>query len=263
MIGGLGWLGGERLRLDGYQFLLESGQLTEPQLRELENDLRQTEDEIPQIRTRSHYAEAVLELDTMKMLTSLSSLQLVGYRRTPAIPLDSFFGFFPQLRWYFTQEMSETIVSVESFGKNDLSGKFSRPLTMMMQPVWSSYDAAFRELTAQVRAMRGLVAAELYKREHGDYPETLAGLLPDPFSGKPLLYRKGECPWQEESLRWIQPEKPEEGDLPFLDERPYREQEIKQTAVPAVQVWSVGPNGKNDDGNGDDIRAVMRMQGGK
>ena len=105
-------------------------------------------------------------------------------------------------------------------------------------------------LTARLRAVRGLIQAELYRRKHGDWPESLPDLPLDPYSGKPLLYRKGECLQKFNRLD----SEPPHRILPEIH------------SVPAIQVWSVGPDGVDDGGfrpdgsHCDDVRALLRIQ---
>lgn len=81
---------------------------------------------------------------------------------------------------------------------------------------------------------------------------------PDPFTGKPLQYRFGDGPVLESSRRTAP-----------ADAAGYPGYEMQYRKVPAIQVWSVGPNGINEDGLGgydeaarrqcDDIRAIVRI----
>ena len=112
-----------------------------------------------------------------------------------------------------------------------------------------------------MRASQALLRAEAYRREHGDFPETLPDLPTDPFTGKPMLYRYGTAEITRYVLRFIK-------DPSWTDEeKPYEEYDLAPQATQAkvVQVWSVGPNGKDDDGQanllvGDDPRAIIRLE---
>ena len=114
----------------------------------------------------------------------------------------------------------------------------------MLLPALKPAGNKFYALTAQVRALQALLRAEAYRREYGDYPETLPDLPTDPFSGKPMLYRYGMAEIPKYVLRitevpaWTEEEKPRE------------EYELKPqtTRAKVVQVWSVGPNGQDDGG---------------
>ena len=81
----------------------------------------------------------------------------------------------------------------------------------------------YRNVLAKNRVLRCAIDALLEYRRTGAYPASMPSALEDPYTGKPLKYRVGECC--------------------FFDYD-------KQKAVPiqAIQVWSVGPNKTDDDG---------------
>ena len=133
-----------------------------------------------------------------------------------------------------------------------------RPLlfsSMLLPP--NAVGKEFHGLTARLRAMQALIMAEQHRRRHGDWPEQLENLPEDPFTGEPLRYHCGDCvlrvnvaTWDEESSRW--------------------KVDAQQRTVPAVQVWSVGPDKIDDNGlqaptqpdgrRPDDIRAILRLK---
>ncbi len=254
LIGGLVWVSCEDLRLDALELLLESNRLSGEQLRRFSQELSETEERIPQVQERAMYGEAVGLLDAIDLWNSGHSQMLVVFpfskEACRLVSRKSFFLFFPQLRWWNGLDTAEAF------------GQYATPPQMDSKPgshaprLLSSFCAPmggilrrFTELTARVRAMRGLIAAELYQREHGEYPEKMADLPLDPFSGKPLLYGKGE-------FRMVVAEKP-----PAPDDWKHRPHTIP---VSAVQVWSVGQNGKDDNGlnirfESDDVRAIRRI----
>ena len=119
-----------------------------------------------------------------------------------------------------------------------------------------SARTAIWNLVARLRAERVLIAAELYKREHGDYPETMADLPLDPLTGKPLRYRKGDCLWQVPASR-------EEGAAEDCSPFSRAGGETTKNTVSGVQVWGSGRDRHDNDGGNDDVRAILRMQGGK
>lgn len=92
------------------------------------------------------------------------------------------------------------------------------PLLAYALPSPDSVDFRDRATRASLHQLRAALAIQAYRREHdGDWPESLAALVPeylsdlplDPFSDQPLRYRPGG---------------------------------------PGFGVWSVGPNGVDDDG---------------
>ena len=105
-----------------------------------------------------------------------------------------------------------------------------------------------RALTANYRAMRALIGIELEKRKTGKYPENLENPPVDPFTGKPMFYKKGKMPlivkvWDPTLRRFVSEKREADG----------------------IAVWSVGPNRKNEQGQdqatarkfADDVRAKM------
>ena len=118
---------------------------------------------------------------------------------------------------------------------------------------WLQYAYyGYRKVLVQNRALRCAIDAVLGYRRTGAYPASMPSATEDPYTGKPLKYRVGEC--------W---------DFDY----------DKQKAVPiqAVQVWSVGPNKTDDDGvtfdlpcdsqrktsRRDDIRILLPLKQGE
>ena len=97
--------------------------------------------------------------------------------------------------------------------------------------------------------MEALIDAALERRRTGKYPEVLKAPPVDPYSGKPMKYRVGQVPMRR---------------ICGTDEKA----DIRFESHPGVAVWSVGPNGIDEDGaNGhdcggderDDIRALIAL----
>ena len=127
-------------------------------------------------------------------------------------------------------------------------GKRSGVLREMMLPASQSADKKIMVLTAWYRAMRALIGVELEKRRTGKYPERLENPPLDPFTGKPMFYKKGKMllivkVWNPALRRFVSEKREADG----------------------IAVWSVGPNRKNEQGQdqrttwnyADDVRAKM------
>ncbi|MBR4663263.1 MAG: hypothetical protein IKO93_05260, partial [Lentisphaeria bacterium] len=99
-------------------------------------------------------------------------------------------------------------------------------------PHSQSADKKIMVLTVWYRAMRALIGVELEKRQTGKYPDTLANPPVDPFTGKPMLYRKGRITINDPV--WI-------GGREKFDNKAVRQ-------VEGVEIISAGPNRKNDVG---------------
>jgi len=244
LIGGLVWLSTENLRIDGVEMLLESGQLTDGQLREISTELAQIEPEIPRIQERALYGEAVSMID---LCDSIATAQLFDDRlkRLKPVPALVLRYYVPQFWWLCLREKAET---TRQFNVPDFSCISSNPsdlpiLGEMFLSSLASISVRFNELTARVRGMRALIAAELWKREHGEYPDTLPSLPEDPRTGKPLLYRKGESRIQIERFHYNP--KTENWDS-----------RMEERTVPAIQVWSPAAG---DDGPQNRTRAIRKL----
>ncbi len=130
---------------------------------------------------------------------------------------------------------------------------------------------------ASLRTFRTALAAELYRRKYGAFPETLEKLVPeflpavpiDPFTGKALLYKKGALPivFREEFTSGfdslfgeVETEEPEEfGDLgplfgePTKPEPPKKEPEKTKKKEPSppflgIVIYSTGADKTDDEG---------------
>ena len=113
---------------------------------------------------------------------------------------------------------------------------------------------ARKHFIASSRVLRSLLMAELHKRQTGVYPDTLEELPPDPFTDKPLQYRKGDCKVIRYHCKWLKHWEADDtsGTGEDNDEtskvRGYWTSEPQEETVEAVQIWSVGPNGIDDGG---------------
>ena len=111
-------------------------------------------------------------------------------------------------------------------------GKGPGILREMMFPASQSFNKKIMVLTAWYRAMRALIGVELEKRRTGKYPDTLANPPVDPFTGKPMIYRKGRITINDPV--WI-------GGREKFDNKAVRQ-------VNGIEIVSAGPNRKNDVG---------------
>ena len=81
----------------------------------------------------------------------------------------------------------------------------------------------YQGILARNRALRCAIEAVLVYRRTGEYPATLASMPEDPFTGKPMKYRVGDC------LK-------------------YDYEKREGLTIQAIQVWSIGFNQTDDDG---------------
>ncbi|MCR5380843.1 MAG: hypothetical protein K6G44_07670 [Lentisphaeria bacterium] len=233
LIGGLVWLSAENMRLDAMERLLESHLLTEEDLQCLAAELVALEEQVPVIHQHSMYAEAVFSQDV-----------LWGLETGKAEDVNVAFA---QLRWFYPQlwlqaaldkEQMLKVYLAEDFNSMDYIKHNAYILSRMLTPALKPSGNKFHGLTARARAMQALLKAEAYRRENGDFPETMSDLPSDPFTGKPMLYRYGIAEISEYVLKVNEDEEPcETYEL---------EPQTKQAKV--VQVWSAGPNGVDNGG---------------
>lgn len=251
LIGSLIWLAIENIRLRCAEELLESQLLSDSQLTELDKGLAELELTIPANHQQAIYSEAVFGLDVLYGLET-------GKSSMAAAALGGFRWFFP-LFWVHTALDKEHLIrtfSSDDFTKIDAPSAVLKPylLSMMLLPALHNAGNRFYALTARVRAARTLIRAEAYRRRHGKFPAELDDLPTDPFTGKPMSYRVGQTNAFETFWR--------KTDKGFTSDSRIR-------AVNAVQVWSVGPDRKDNGGADyqepgtkiryDDVRALIRL----
>jgi len=262
MLGTQVWVRGEMRRLDALEMLLESGLLTNDELRRTSDALLQTETEtLPRMLERMRYSEVVDLLDVLPLKDEdeWNESWFEGANRGIHRPSRKALSpFLPQFRWWLALDKAELYGKIIDFpGKED---EFCWDELRPYYSWWICEIDGTREtvcnLVARLRAERVLIAAELYKREHGDYPETMADLPLDPFTGKPLRYRKGDSLWQVPASH---EEDAAEDSSPFSR----AVGETTKNTVHGVQVWGSGRDRHDNDGGNDDVRAILRMQGGK
>ena len=251
----------EALRLDALELLLEAGTGSA-------DWLEQEAEELQELRARSIVAEeqgffayVAGELDAMDSAahTGIPPVTQLSYQ--PLCPRALRF-FFPQFRWYCSADRTELMRMCDVPAFRNMRGVevIGKPymFTGRAVVVGDFIRKRLAVLQARYRAMEILAAAELHKRETGAYPEKIEPMPLDPFGEKTLRYRIGDCPVLESSRRAVP-----------ADAAGYSGYEMQYRKAPAVQVWSVGPNGIDEDGLGgydeaarrqcDDIRAIVRI----
>ena len=226
LFGSLVWVAAEHIRLDAMERLLESRLLSDDELQNLAVDLTALETRIPVVQRQAMYTEATFGLDT------ICRGMEAGKAPEAAIAFEQLRFFYPQL-WLQAALDKENILQMylaEDFSSMKPSSRrsayiFSLALIPVLQPTGNK----FKSLTARTRAMQALLRAEAYRREHGDFPETMPDLPTDPYSGKPLLYKYGI----NDMIEYALPDKEETSCFRLA-------QSVMQRKC--VKVWSVGPN---------------------
>jgi len=197
LICSLVWLAVEQQRLDCVEKMLESRQLADAKLDELDADLAALERDIPRNHQQAMYTDAVLGQDCVVGLEEgLLDLSVSGHE-PPNLP-----GAFAPYRWIFPDWWYHAALDKKTMLQTYLLPDFTHfdpapvnpglIMCNMMLPSFETAGARFYALTARVRGMRVLIRAEKYRRKHGEFPKTLPDLPEDPFTGKPLVYTVGK-----------------------------------------------------------------------
>lgn len=242
--GGMVWMKVENQRLDGVEMLLESGRLTDGQLRKISTGLARIEPEFPQFQERIQYGNAIEKMDICDaMVSGVMPARFSGGLKP--VPVRVLRYYFPQFWWLCLREKAIIArnCNIADFSHSSMKDSNLSILGDVVLPGLRSVRTQFDELAARLRGMRALIAAELWKREHGKYPDTLPGLPNDPHTGTPLLYRKGESRIQIERAN-------------YNPETKYWDRLTEERTVPAVQVWSPAAG---DDGPQNRTRAIRKL----
>ncbi|OQA88683.1 MAG: hypothetical protein BWY31_00281 [Lentisphaerae bacterium ADurb.Bin242] len=250
--------------LDTLEQLVEKHMLTRELIQMISQELLALEKRIPQMEKSSLYSEAVCGNDVFRAVLS-GQLQMMRDENTLIIPIRSLPFFLPQFQWLLLQNQvsllrfydAENLEAIPDVRKEKRTP--SNWVAYLFTPSLRSAYIKFRGLIARSRAERVILACELFRMDTGKYPASASELVPkyldsipeDPFTGKPLLFRAGKIRVEV----WKIAEK---------DKIVRVVGEPKE--IEGIQVWSVGPNGKNDDGiynnqkNQNDIRAVIQTR---
>ncbi len=237
----------QSLRNMGQQ-LLESGLGDErflDRLKQESNDLLSSEDAIKEAFRRQESLELINAVDIED-----NAIVNPAHMTAPFRPLSpkSWRYLSPMYRIYQLKQRFEAIEILNAPGFPDEA----IPLRQLYFP-GGLYDRRFfPQLTAGFRAMSTLIEAAKHRRQYGRFPENPPELPLDPFSGKPLHWQLGMVPTFEGKVDLGKP-----NDREFFANVWCTTQRID---IQALQIWSVGPNGKDENGLGDDIRVILRLE---
>ena len=220
----------ERYRMLGFELLLASGKVPDQVLKQWAAELERDEKAVPGIHFDTVYSEAVFADSVIRSAAHGGTDS--NERSYPGL-----YGLrylYPPM-WYFCtldRNRCMSCFKVRSFGEMEPPEKGPGLLRRWLLPAGQSADKKIMVLTAWYRAMRALIGVELEKRRTGKYPDTLDNPPVDPFTGKPMLYRKGRITVNDPV--WI-------GGREKFDNKAVRQ-------VEGVEIVSAGPNRKNDVG---------------
>ena len=222
LIGGLVWVACEAIQMNALAHIIDSAQPSDEWLRQLDKWLESREQKVETVQRNGCYGEAITSLNILdtiwkgKSISDNGSLKPVNHRILICL--------MPQLLYMFAQETKGLAemhwTGIEHGYRGQRShGVFADTLKTGIL----SGEIKFKSITAEYRIVRGLIAAELHRRQHGSFPQELP-LLQDPFKKQhqPLKYQYGE-----------------------IDIYPQGEPQKK---IHGVKIWTIGPNGKDEGG---------------
>ena len=257
--------------------LLASGLPTDEWLAEQAKHLLQLEERLVQREKIILYSEAVCALDVFQFVVGEHSQKkeqsdigdyLADWNYW--INYKSIRFFFPQGWWLASKSARDyaRVINVSTLDQFPKKATGSVLVDMLIPPL-SSTGKKKNTYIASSRVLRGLISAELQRRRTGEYPDSLYAIPTDPFSGQPLKYRKGPCEVMRYYAKWV-PDVTEE-EAKDLNEPPRGNWtlEYKTETVDVVQIWSIGPDGKDNSGlnnhssgekPADDIRFIIPIK---
>ncbi|MBR4518718.1 MAG: hypothetical protein IKO65_06945 [Victivallales bacterium] len=232
------------LQLEALAMLATSGLVSEEWLRVQSEKLMAAEERWPDREREVLYFEACFLLDALRVLGHGG--RVFPGESTNVVCMDDLKWFLPAAWWRVAGENAEFIRRFERGSFAELSESDGITINWALLRWAQSCRSAEKMLRRRLAGWRvacGLLTAELTKRRTGDYPETLE-MPPEPFAEGNLRYFKGimERPvfvWRED----------ESGESHW---------ERKVTEETSVEVWSVGPDGKEDtEGKYDDVKYYL------
>ena len=179
MLGGFTCLAIESTRVLALEQILGSGLATEQWLHEQDILLQEKENRIPAFQQRMILGEA-------SRMKNLIDIYLSNTSR-------SLFLTFPEAWLFLGREGADLATSCCMSNFSDFperpSGVFAGMLASSMRLTGAKKIPSF---IATLRISRGMISAELSRKQTGRYPEVLDDLPIDPFSGQPLKYAVGK-----------------------------------------------------------------------
>ena len=258
--------------------LLASGLPADKWLEEQTNQLLHWEKRFEQQEKTILYSEAVGVLDALQFVVGD---HLTGRKDVDDcdnwnywIHFKSIRFFFPPGWWMAAKSARDCarVMKVSTFDQfpkmETVTGSI---LVDMLIPSLTRTGEKRHSYLASCRVLRGLIAVELQKRRTGVYPDSPNNLPIDPFTSQPLKYRKGQCEVTRYYAKWVPDETEEWAEDVESPPGGQWTLEEKTETVDAIQIWSIGPDGIDDGGQGvkgegsdirrtDDIRFIIPIQ---
>ena len=230
LVGGLVWVSCEALQMNALAHIIDSAQPSDEWLRQLDRWLESREHIVESVQWNGFYGEAVTGLNMFKAMEK--GIQVTDTITYPAINLSLLNWLMPQTMFFF---------GLETTGLADLYRAGiekgycqTRPhglFASMLQPTMEKAEKKYKAITAEYRIIRGLVAAELHRRQYGSFPSEMK-LLEDPLSsGESLKYQCGEVEVNQ-----------------YVWNAEKKKCEQQQRKIHGIRIWTVGLNGMDDGG---------------
>ena len=230
LFGGLDWIDCEAIQLNVLMHIIDSGQPNDEWLHQLEQWLESRERIVESVLWNSFYGEAVTGLNMFKAMEK--GIHVTDTMSCTPINLNLLNWLMPQTMFFF---------GLETAGLADLyrtgiekGYRQTRPHGMfasMLQPTMEKVEKKYKAIIAEYRIMRGLVAAELHRRQHGSFPSEMK-LLEDPLSsGESLKYQCGEVEVNQ-----------------YVWNAEKKKCEQQQRKMHGIRIWTVGLNGMDNNG---------------
>ena len=222
LIGSLVWVACEAFQMNALAQIIDSAQPSDEWLRQLDQWLESREQKVGPLQRNGCYGEAITSfniLDTIwkgKTISDNGLLKPVNHR--------VLIWLMPQILYMFAEE-TKGLAEMHRIGiEHGYRGQWSHGvLADTLKTGILSGEIKFKSIIAEYRIVRGLIAAELYRRQHGSFPQELP-LLQDPFKKQhqPLKYQYSE-----------------------IDVYPQGEPSKK---IHGVKIWTIGHNGRDEGG---------------
>ena len=230
LISGLVWIACEALQMNALAHIIDSGQPSDEWLRQLDRWLESRERIVESVQWNSFYGEAVTGLNMFKAMEK--GIHVTDTMSCTPINLNLLNWLIPQTMFFFGLE---TAGLADLYRKGIEKGyRQTRPhglFASMLQPTMEIGEKKYKAIIAEYRIMRGLVAAELHRRQHGSFPSEMK-LLEDPLSsGESLKYQCGEVEVNQ-----------------YVWNAEKKKCEQQQRKIHGVKIWTLGLNGMDNNG---------------
>ncbi len=252
LMGSLVWLAVEHIRLASLEHLVPWEKTESAWLEAQAAKLAEMEETVKQVQQRAVYGEAVFAINAINLICSDGEKHL-----NPCVLR----WFFPQVWQMLANDAAEALKAYKNSDFADFPEKRGDSFMMYMlsDALRHAGTHKFPALVANLRIMRCLIDAELQKRRTGHYPDQL-DTLQDPFSKQPLKYKKGQIelkiskliPRKEDIEWWLSGDSFGNDSIKEPPILQFKAEDESKT-LEGIQVWSVGPDGIDNDGTIDKL----------